>query len=222
MADTAASGSGDIVAPVALPAAPSAPEAPPAPSEGWLGQAREQALAIDEAIYAAVATTRTPGLDSAVVRLSDAANFSMIWFALGGALAVAGGPKGRRAAVEGIAAIGLASLLVNQGLKRIAPRSRPDRESALAEAIRDRQVRMPSSTSFPSGHSASAFAFATAVSGRVRWLSAPLQTLAAAVAYSRVHTGVHYPGDVVVGSLTGIVCGDLVRWIGPYLTRSRT
>lgn len=221
MTDAAALGSADTGASVALPAPPPVPEAAPAPPQGWLVQAREQAVAIDEAIYAAVATTRTPGLDSVVARLSDAANFSMIWFAVGGAVAVAGGPKGRRAAVEGIAAIGVASLLVNQGLKRIAPRSRPDRESELSESIRDRHVRMPSSTSFPSGHSASAFAFATAVSGRVRWLSAPLQGLAAAVAYSRVHTGVHYPGDVVVGSLTGIVCGDMVRWIGPRLTRSR-
>jgi membrane-associated phospholipid phosphatase len=52
-----------------------------------------------------------------------------------------------------------------------------------------RQVRMPESTSFPSGHAASAFAFASAVGTQLSRLSLPLQLLAAAVAYSRVHVG---------------------------------
>ena len=52
---------------------------------------------------------------------------------------------------------------------------------------------MPRSTSFPSGHSASAFAFATAVGDELPLAWLPLHALAAAVTYSRVHTGVHYP-----------------------------
>ena len=69
---------------------------------------------------------------------------------------------------------------------------------------------MPSSTSFPSGHSASAFAFAIAVGAFLPGLGVPLRFLAAGVAYSRVHTGVHYPGDAVVGSLVGASIGGLV------------
>ena len=64
---------------------------------------------------------------------------------------------------------------------------------------RARQVRMPSSTAFPSGHSAAAFAFATGVGQVLPAAGVPLRVLAALVAYSRVHTGVHYPGDVLVG-----------------------
>jgi membrane-associated phospholipid phosphatase len=60
---------------------------------------------------------------------------------------------------------------------------------------------MPSSTSFPSGHAASAFAFAYAVTRDLPGLAVPIGLLAGAVAYSRVHTGVHYPGDVVIGSI---------------------
>lgn len=52
---------------------------------------------------------------------------------------------------------------------------------------------MPVSASFPSGHAASGFAFAAAVGRDEPWLGLVLRFLAAAVAYSRVHTGVHYP-----------------------------
>jgi undecaprenyl-diphosphatase len=62
---------------------------------------------------------------------------------------------------------------------------------------------MPRSASFPSGHSASAFAFATAVGAEIPPLGLPLRMLAATVAYSRVHGGAHYPADVVAGSLIG-------------------
>jgi undecaprenyl-diphosphatase len=62
---------------------------------------------------------------------------------------------------------------------------------------------MPTTTSFPSGHSAAAFAFATGVGNVLPREAAALRVLAATVAYSRVHTGVHYPGDAIAGSLLG-------------------
>ena len=69
---------------------------------------------------------------------------------------------------------------------------------------------LPTSPSFPSGHSASAFAFANAMSGELTWVAFPVHFLAGAVAWSRVHTGVHFPGDVVVGALIGSAVGDVV------------
>jgi undecaprenyl-diphosphatase len=63
--------------------------------------------------------------------------------------------------------------------------------------------RAPVTTSFPSGHAASAAAFTTGVSLELPELAVPVGTLAAAVAYSRVHVGVHYPGDVLVGAALG-------------------
>ena len=125
----------------------------------------------------------------------------MLWIAIAGGLALLGGPPGRRAARAGLASIAAASGLVNVGLKPLHGRARPD-----ARAMPDapgRAVPMPRSASFPSGHSASAFAFATAAGGEMPWLSLPLRSLAAAVAYSRVHGGAHYPADVVAGSLIG-------------------
>ena len=80
---------------------------------------------------------------------------------------------------------------------------------------------MPGSTSFPSGHSASAFAFATAVGDELPLAWPPLHAVAAAITHSRVHTGVHYPGDVLVGSLMGTGAAVAVRYTGRALTRRR-
>ena len=80
---------------------------------------------------------------------------------------------------------------------------------------------MPNSTSFPSGHSASAFAFATAAGSHLPELGGPLRLLAGAVAYSRVHSGVHYPGDAVIGSLIGGTIGAGVTWAGDRWLRKR-
>ena len=183
------------------------------------GDAAERVLRqlsdIDLAVYRAIASTPSPSVDEPMRRLSNAANRSVLWLAIAGGLAVFGGRTGRRAAFSGVASIGVASAAVNLGVKSLAERDRPDR--AGAGVIEDRHVRMPASSSFPSGHSASGFAFATAVGREIPALAFPLRVLAGAVAYSRVHTGVHYPGDTVAGSLvggaTGLVVGDLAaRW----------
>jgi len=72
-----------------------------------------------------------------------------------------------------------------------------------------RWVTMPSSTSFPSGHSASAAAFSVAVGDALPTLKVPLRGAAAVVAFSRVYTGVHYPSDVLVGATVGALLGRL-------------
>jgi undecaprenyl-diphosphatase len=77
---------------------------------------------------------------------------------------------------------------------------------------------MPASRSFPSGHSASAFAFATGVGQVMPLAGVPLRGLAALVAYSRVHTGVHYPGDVVSGAILGSVLAQSTTY---FLERRR-
>ena len=80
---------------------------------------------------------------------------------------------------------------------------------------------MPTSTSFPSGHAASGFAFAAAIGRDQPWLGRGLRFLAAAVAYSRVHTGVHYPGDIVVGALIGEGTGQAVAGLMDRLMPAR-
>lgn len=180
---------------------------PPSLSAGWSEILRE-IDELDGGIYAAIARTPTPALDRPLRRLSRAADHGVLWLGVAGVLSLAGGRRGRRAAQNGVLAIAASSLLVNLGLKLAGRRARPDRtDLGVPEG---RQVRMPRSPSFPSGHSASAFAFATAVSQELPLLALPLRGIAGLTAYSRVHSGVHYPSDVVVGALLGAAVGSVV------------
>jgi membrane-associated phospholipid phosphatase len=171
------------------------------------GRLLTDASGIDRAVYRAIAATPTPTLDTAMRRLSRAADYSKLSMASGAALALLGGRTGRRAAASGIACVAATSATVNLVVKPVARRRRPNRVEDGVPS--DRHVEMPMSASFPSGHTAAAVAFASGA-GRVAPLtSAPLHVLAALVGYSRVHTGVHYPGDVVAGALIGAVISDL-------------
>jgi undecaprenyl-diphosphatase len=183
---------------------------------GWARALRELG-AVDRAVYRAVADTPTPALDDQVRRLSNAANYSRLWLGLAAGIAVLG-KRGRRTALEGVIAIGATSAVVNLGLKPLARRRRPDR--AGIASFENRFVSMPESTSFPSGHSASAFAFAYAVGRHLPGLAVPIRLLAGGVAYSRVHTGVHYPGDVVIGSIVGAGTAAMVAAACDAIARS--
>ena len=161
---------------------------------------------LDVAVYRAVEATPTPLIDVPLKRLSNMANHAKLYAGIAALLFAVGGPKGRRAAVTGLAAVGLNSAIVNIPMKFAGHRPRPERGAV--RVVEARQVHMPTSTSFPSGHSASGFAFAAGVAEAMPALGVPLRGLATVVAYSRVHSGVHYPGDVIVGSLVGMAVGE--------------
>jgi undecaprenyl-diphosphatase len=171
--------------------------------DGLLGELQR----LDLAIYSAVAASPTPSLDGFLRRLSHAADHSKISFSVAAGLALAGGPRGRRAALRGVASIAVTSAVINAVVKPLARRRRPDRVAAAVPE--SRHVKMPESHSFASGHSAAAFAFAAGVGRNLPWAAPPLTVLAFLVAYSRVHTGVHYPGDVVFGSLCGVALAEV-------------
>jgi undecaprenyl-diphosphatase len=154
-------------------------------------------------------------LDAGFQQLSRAANHSKLWLACSVLLAARGGRRGRRAAENGLASVALTSAVVNLALKPFGNRRRPDRQ--LYDVPVTRQVTMPRSTSWPSGHSASAFAFAAGVGAAWPQAGVPLSVLASLVAYSRVHTGVHYPSDTIAGTVCGVALAPvavsaLERW----------
>lgn len=138
-------------------------------------------------------------VDRALRMLSRSANKGRLWFALAAAGALVPGPA-RRAAVRGAGALAVTSLITNAVLKPATRRKRPLLE--MTPVVR-RLRRPPRTTSFPSGHAASAAAFATGVGLEAPALGAALAPLAAAVGYSRIHVGVHHVSDVVAGAALG-------------------
>ena len=180
---------------------PASLEGPARPAPAWLADLKR----LDLAVYEAIAGTSTPALDAGLSRLSRAADYSRLSLAAASLLAVGGGRTGRRAAASGLASLAVTATAVNAGLKLLARRPRPSADGVAGA----RRVPMPRSRSFPSGHSAAAFAFATGVGEVSPGAAIPLRALAVTVAYSRVHTGVHYPGDVIAGALIGVTLAEI-------------
>jgi len=175
--------------------------------EGKARRLFEEANSLDFAIYKAVADTPTPTLDVPMTWVARASNYSRISISIAVVLALKGGRRGRRAAIRGLIAVVAASFTADLAAKQLFPRTRPDRRTDVV----GRQARMPKSSSFPSGHTASAFAFANAVTADFPQLALPLYGVAALVGYSRVHMGVHYPSDVAGGAVLGLAVGSEVR-----------
>ena len=143
--------------------------------------------------------------------LGSSADHSALWMGLACVLAMRRG-RPRRAAVREVSSIALTSLIINAAAKRVRRRRRPAPDLL---RWRHRPARPPRSPSFPSGHAASAAAAVTALWMEHHRLGLAAAPVAAAVAYSRLHTGVHWPSDVIGGCALGMATASSTRYLWP-------
>ncbi len=165
---------------------------------------RKRISAADHRLLSRVTAGDRRALDRGMLTLGRAADHGMLWIAVAAGLGSRRNKWTRRAALRGLAGMAIASASANVLAKRLVGRTRPELPLGLQRL---------STTSFPSGHAASAAAFATGVALEVPALAVPVGGLAAVVGASRVVSRVHYPSDVLAGFALGTAAGLVtLRW----------
>lgn len=136
-------------------------------------------------------------------RMGDVVQQPPVWAGIAALLAVAGGTRGRRAAVRGSVCYGVTAILANLVVKPVVGRKRPPGSGKGRTG--------PVTSSFPSGHSATDLAFALGVTQEIPALFFPLAVATSAGHWSLVRSRGHYPSDVLVGGVLGVAVA-LVAW----------
>jgi len=150
-----------------------------------------------------------PAIERVMYGASALGEFGLLWVMLG---AVRGlrGDRHWRAAVRVGTAVGVESVVVNAGIKSLFRRRRP-----VVDVPRPYPLRIPVTSSFPSGHATSAFCAATLLADGDPYLAPLYYAAATIVAVSRIHVRIHHASDVAGGIAIGLVLGRLARRLVP-------
>jgi membrane-associated phospholipid phosphatase len=196
--------SGDLVTTSRRPAAHSPEAEPPQPAPEPVGLSGLVAR-FDAAVDRRVDRLRgNPVLDRVMYTASDLGDFSLVWHLISAGRALA--PDRRLVhAVRVAAVLGVESGLVNGPIKSLFRRHRP-----VWEHERPYRLRVPKTSSFPSGHASSAATAAGVLSERDP-LGPLYYGVGAVVAASRVYVRHHHASDVVAGALLGAVLARAAR-----------
>jgi membrane-associated phospholipid phosphatase len=150
-----------------------------------------------------------PALDRLMYTASAVGDHSAIWLALAALQGWRSG-QGWRPLVRAGALLGTESVLVNGLVKLGFRRQRPENAEA-----RPLPLRIPRTSSFPSGHASAAFFAATLLSNGPSGFI--YYVLATVIASSRVYVKIHHPSDVVAGAALGAVLGTVAKRFVPLL-----
>lgn len=175
-----------------------------------IGQVAGTIAGADQYVFhLANAVYTTPVLDRVMPALSLSGNLGLIWLGILGALAAFGKKTGRRIALIGLGALAI-GFFASELLKEITVRPRPFLSLEEVRLL----ISAPHSYAFPSGHTTSSFAVASGLYlgarrllGRVPLWAWGSLALAAAISYSRLYVGVHWPTDVLAGVALGVASG---------------
>ncbi|MGO5092870.1 phosphatase PAP2 family protein [Clostridium sporogenes] len=146
-------------------------------------------------------------LDKIMIFITSIGNLGLIWIGISLLLLIS--KRYRKVGVLCIASLFLSSLIGEVLLKNLVQRGRP---FTAVEGI-NLLIKAPKSFSFPSGHTASSFAVATVVGRKIEKFKLPIYILAIAIAFSRLYLYVHYPSDVLVGALIGVISAKIILYM---------
>ena len=145
-------------------------------------------------------------IDRVMYSVTELADFSLLWHLLAATRALRSDAD-LHDAVRTSVVLGMEQTLVNAGLKSLFRRKRP-----IPDFERPHHLRVPRTSSFPSGHASAAFCAATLLSdGRSRPTRLAWFGLAGLVASSRVHVKIHHASDVIGGATVGLVAGQISK-----------
>ncbi len=179
---------------------PGVAEVAPSPADSFAAVA-----AFDAAVDGAFDHLRgNPVADRVMYGAAALGDFSLIWALLGAAKSLRS-ERDEQAFLRLVVCLGAESLLVNQGIKRLFRRTRPE-----PEGERPHHLRTPLTTSFPSGH-ASSGAFAAILLSDGSKVPIAWWAVALVVASSRIHVRIHHASDIVAGAALGTVLGLVAR-----------
>jgi len=162
-------------------------------------------LSFDEALLLGFRRFHSP-VRTTIARLLTRAGDASTWTAVGLALLATRTTLGTHLGLR-LATATLGATALSQTLKRSLGRARPDVSIAGFEPL----AANPDRFSFPSGHTAAAFAVAVAFAGEPAGLGPLALLLATGIGLSRVYLGAHYPLDVAAGGILGVFAGIAAR-----------
>jgi undecaprenyl-diphosphatase len=166
-------------------------------------------LSFDEALLLGFRRFHSP-VRTAIARTLTRLGDGKSWTALGLACLATRTRLGTHLGLR-LAAATIGATILSQGLKRSLTRARPDVAIAGFEPLAENPDRF----SFPSGHSAAAFAVAVAFAGEPGGVGPLALLLATGIGLSRVYLGAHYPLDVAAGGALGVFAGLAARLLVP-------
>lgn len=142
-------------------------------------------------------------LDFIMPKITLLGDAGLVWIVI--SVILISNKKYRKIGFSCILALIISALFTDVTIKQFIQRARPITQYPITNPL----IKIPSTFSFPSGHTSSSFAAAWVLYRRMDKYKVLYLILAVAIAFSRMYLYVHYPSDVIGGILVGIISATL-------------